>query len=180
MLFKKKKVELSKTECLALSVVQWCILNSLPWEGVKFSSIMFTQLTVETGPLDTLKRMAMHLYNLGLTQEKSLLPLIPGSNYKAIRIEGYFIPVGKTKCVVNAEVLLKECDHSGSQKWSIFGCNVHTQYVVGAPELNSFRSLNYYELYPYGGGAYKNDDITREDKFVKFCKEFAPKVFAVE
>ena len=74
MLFKNKKSELTRVECLALNIVLWSIQELLSKKYPK-RHVFFSQLSVSTVSLPKLK----HIFQT-----------YPGRNYKAIQLEAFF------------------------------------------------------------------------------------------
>lgn len=128
-----KKSELTRVESLALSIVQWCLLN--PLEGKDARHIFFTQITVSTVKVSELKRIPMALHNRGEAGcDGTDIKLPKNGNYKAIKILAYFtsleepVEYGRegmppARPCIEAEMVFENTS-SGFYLWFLQACHV--------------------------------------------------------
>lgn len=146
-MFINKKTELTRVECNALSIVQWCVSDLLP-EDSKNKNVFFSEISISTVSLKTLKN------DFGI---------IHGNKYKAIKLKAYFTTLSEVSMYdhkisqlqerpsVKAEMIFRnigtECCGGASIVWEIFAFNLE---VKKHPEIQDdhfyYNLLSLYQL----------------------------------
>lgn len=161
-----KTIELTKVKCLALSIVQWGVLELLP-DHLKDIKVFFKEVTISRVPIKKLES------DFGIKN---------GKRYKGIKIKANFSILTESfkpttakenktrKPLIDGEILFQNIGTNDSNTWKVSGFEL---CVKDHPDVKKFPKVIYGLAYPY------NDRGSGQSLRVKRFKDFFKNLLTV-